>query len=654
MAIHASLPRRAGFSAFAVVLALAAAPPALAAEAASPACEGASSKQSMLRGGELTVSPAPGTNEATPQTQISLLGVEPSRLSNVVVTGSQSGVHPGRLAPYSQGDGASFLLEAPLTEGEQVTVKLKLAVGSGSREVGWRFSVGEKAGLGSAYSKKVVAASASVHRGHTHHPSPTPIAGRPKENAGTPPPPRGPMQSYRSQPNLHPPDVFVDVHSSTAQPGYLFMSPFNSGQAGPMILDDSGRIVWFHPVNTGPRAASKATDLQVQSYRGEPVLTWWQDPLKPNGSGRREPQDVLFNEAYQQVGTVRAGNGLVPDVHEFVITPEGTALIAVKHDVSCDLSGIGGTNKGSVWDGSIQEVDIATGLVRWEWNSLDHVPMKEAFDSVKYASSSYPYDFFHMNSIEPLEGGGLLVSARDTWAMYDVDRKTGLIRWRLGGKHSNFKMGEGTETAWQHDARVVTPAPAPDEMLISVFDNGAVPKEHPQSRGLIELLNFHEHTATLQRELTHSKPLVAGSQGSVEPMSDGDTVVGWGQQPWVTEYEPSGAVSFDAHLAPVEQSYRALRYEWSGRPASPPKIAVEKLASGNLAVYASWNGATVATSWRVLEGSSPEALTPVAEHPFESFETKFEVPLANGARVVQAQALGAQGEVLGSSATQSP
>jgi hypothetical protein len=635
-----------------MLLSLIAAPRAGATQVAAPYCEGSNLTTSMLRAGELTVSPEPGSNEATPRTQISIVGVEPARLSDVVVTGSRSGVHAGKLEPYSQGDGASFVLSKPLLEGEQVTVKLKLAAGTSSRDVGWHFVVGHKAGLGSAYSKTVVAASASVGA-HAGSAGPTPIAGKPAAKPSHAPTP-GPTQSFHSEPNLHPPDVYVDTHSSNEQPGYLFMSPFNSGQAGPMILNDSGQIVWFHPVNTGSRAATKATDLQVQGYDGQPVLTWWQDPLKPSGNGRREPEDVLYNEAYQQVGIVRAGNGLVPDVHEFQITPEGTALIAVKHDVSCNLSKVGGTSDGSVWDDVIQEVDIATGLVRWEWNSLDHVALAEAYDSVKYASSSYPYDFFHMNSIEPLEGDGLLVSARDTWAMYDVDRKTGLVRWRLGGKHTNFAMGTGTQPAWQHDARVVTPAPAANEMLISVFDNGAVPKEHPQSRGLIELLNFQKHTATLQRELTHSPALVSGSQGSVQPLSDGDTVVGWGQEPWVTEYEASGVVSFDAHLAPVEQSYRALRYEWSGDPAAPPQIAVEKLSSGKLAVYASWNGATAVASWQILEGGSAKTLKPVASHAFTGFETTIEAPLTAGAKLVEAQALGAKGEVLRVSAAKAP
>lgn len=614
------------------------------AAAQAPACANPNENGSMLLAGALTVSPQPGTDDATPQTQISLLGLPLEDLGDVVVTGAHGSVHQGQLKPYSEGDGASYVLAKPFAEGEHVKVRLELRDGKRTRHVSWGFEVGYKAGLGASYHKPAEAITSRV----AGAPAARHVAGAPTKPAARPKAP-GPTQRYHSQPNLRAPDVYVKADSGDPQPGYLFLSPFFAGQAGPMILNDAGRLVWFHPVNTGPLAASKATNLQVQSYDGQPVLTWWQDPVDASQRSKREPEDVIFNEAYQQIATVKAGNGLVADVHEFRITPEGTALLAIKHDISCNLSGIGGASDGSVWDDVIQEVDIATGLVRWEWNSLDHVSLGEAYDSVQYASSSYPFDFFHLNSIQVMQGdSALLISARDTWTMYALDRRTGLVRWRLGGKRSSFKMGPGTRTAWQHDAREITPAPGKSEVLISVFDNGSTPKVHRQSRGVVELLNTTKRTATLQREITHSPPLVSGSQGSVQVLSGGETVVGWGQKPWVSEYGPSGEVTFDAHLAPIEQSYRALRYEWSGRPSTPPKIAVEKQKSGKLAVYASWNGATEVASWSVLEGPSTSALKPVATHPFSGFETKIEVP--GPGPFVEAQALNAAGEAIGTSA----
>ena len=88
-------------------------------------------------------------------------------------------------------------------------------------------------------------------------------------------------------------------------------------------------------------------------------------------------------------------------------------------------------------------------------------------------------DFFHLNSIAATPGATLLVSSRNTWAVYDIDARSGQILWRLGGKHSTFALGAGTETAWQHDAREL-PGGA-----ITVFDNGASPGVHGQSRGIV-------------------------------------------------------------------------------------------------------------------------------------------------------------------------
>lgn len=240
----------------------------------------------------------------------------------------------------------------------------------------------------------------------------------------------------------------------------------------------------------------------------------------------------------------------------------------------------------------------------------------------------------------------LLISARNTWAMYDIDRRTGLIRWRLGGKRSSFKMGPETRTAWQHDARLVRFL-AHHELEISVFDNGSTPKEHPQSRALFERVDLNDHTAHLIHAYTNNPPLLAGSQGSVETGAEGSIVVGWGQEPWVTEYDATGKIVFDAHLPSIEQSYRALRFQWLGTPTEPPQIAVEQAKSGGLAVYASWNGATNVASWRVLEGTTAASMTAVAEAPKAGFETQISAP-ASGP-LVEVQALGAAGETIGAS-----
>ena len=511
---------------------------------------------------------------------------------------------------------------SPFDEGEHVTVRLDVLIRGRTREIGWSFDVLETAGLGAAPKEEL-----AKTRG------------------------RAPAQRFRSQPNLRPPVVDVKVNRDDPRPGYLFMSPYGAGQAGPLILNDRGQVVWFHPVTVGARAATKTSDLQSQRYEGRPVLTWWEDPLAAAGSKRRELRDVIFDQSYQRIAVVHGGNGFEPGLHAFTITPQGTALIEANRDVRCDLAAVGGTRDGSLWDDVIQEIDIKTGLVRWEWSSLDHVALDDAYDSARRFSRHYPFDFFHLNSIQELSGDELLISSRNTWAIYELTRRTGAIRFRLGGKRSSFAMGPGTRTSFQHDAYAVTMPGASGRMLISVFDNGDTPRVY-QSRALIELLNLAHHSVTLVRSLAHSPPLLSPTQGSMQVLPGGYMLVGWGQEPWVTEYNRAGRPIFDAHLAPVEQSFRALRFDWDGRPTQPPAAAAVAAGPGRVAVYASWNGRTGVARWRVLEGSSPSDLRAVASGPRTGFETRIIAPRSGS--LLQVQALDAAGAVMGTTKALTP
>jgi hypothetical protein len=153
--------------------------------------------------------------------------------------------------------------------------------------------------------------------------------------------------------------------------------------------------------------------------------------------------------------------------------------------------------------------------------------------------------------------------------------------------------------------------------------------------------------AVLDRRV-HSPALLSGSQGDSDTLPDGDTFVGWGEQPYITEFSPSGEVVFDARLPAPGQSYRAYRAPWSATPTEPPSVAVRASAPGTNTVYASWNGATAVRSWRVLTGDSPSALTPVAEATRTGFETA--IPLAAAHPWFAVQALGADRQVLRTSA----
>jgi hypothetical protein len=401
-----------------------------------------------------------------------------------------------------------------------------------------------------------------------------------------------------------------------------------------MILDSRGRLLWFRRLRRGP-----ATNLQVQHYRGRPVLTWWQGVFSGRGLAVAG-QDMILNSSYRTVATLHAGHGYVADPHEFQITPQGTALIDAWVPVHTDLSSVGGPRHGMVLDCVIQKLSIPSGHVLWEWHSVGHVPLNTSYAG--RPARSRPYDYFHLNSIQQLPDGNLLISARNTWAVYEISKRTGKVLWTLGGKHSSFTMGPGTEFEWQHDARLSANG------TLTLFDDAALPQEEQQSSAKEMRLNTHTMRASLVRRYDHSPAVLSGTQGSAQRLPNGDVFVGWGSQPYFSEYSPSGHQIFSGSFALGVESYRAYRFPWTGRPATRPAMAVSRPAGGRPRVYASWNGATEVRAWRVLGGPRRGALRPIGRPtPRHGFETV--IRLVSSPAYLAVQALGRGGRILAAS-----
>ncbi|HLH13986.1 MAG TPA: arylsulfotransferase family protein [Solirubrobacteraceae bacterium] len=566
-------------------------------------------RSALLPSTPLTVSPLPDSYDASPQTQISLLGAPASAISAVRVSGSATGSHSGRLEAYSQGDGASFVPSSAFVPGETVTVRGAVKVGARTQPFAFHFVVAHQVAVDYA-----AAAAAKVPQDYNEE------------------------QHFHSQPaSFEPPSLVVGVRDAGTSPGDLFAAPYaGPGPSGPMIFEEDGNLVWFHPLP----AHTEATDLQVQRYEGQPVLTWWQGRIPPQGFGQGE--DVIDNASYKEIGRVHAGNGYLVDLHEFHLTPANTALLTVFDPIACDLSSLGGPSDGAVTDSLFQEVDVKTGLVRRQWTSVDHIALSESYSSAKGTSTVWPFDFFHLNSIDQLADGKTLISARNTSALYELNTRTGQIVTHIGGRHSSVKLSAGAATAYQHDAQMLSDGD------ISVFDNGGVPKVHAQSRGLVLAVDASAKTDKVVAEYDHPAPsLFAGSQGDVQAQEDGNVFIGWGAEPYFSEYTAQGQLLYDAHMHGSYQSYRSFRFPWTGTPSEPPKLAAVR-DGAQTTVYASWNGDTRTASWRVLAGASATQLAPVASAARDGFETAVAAPVSSG--YVAVQALGAGGEVLASSA----
>jgi hypothetical protein len=266
-------------------------------------------------------------------------------------------------------------------------------------------------------------------------------------------------------------------------------------------------------------------------------------------------------------------------------------------------------------------------------------------DSSKWGAGvpGHILDPYHANSITPAANGDPVVSMRNTSTVYEIDRDTGKVLWRLGGKEPTFKMGSGAVTAYQHDA-VVQP-----NGELTIFDDGAgPPKVHQYSRGIEVALNQSGKTATLVRQFGHSPAFSANFEGSVQALSGGRMFAGWGQQPYFSEVNSKGQEIFDAHFNEVTGSYRAYRFSWSGQPATVPSLSIGITGAGATAPHESWNGDTGVTSWRVLAGPSAGQLVALGRYTKYRFESTLNPK--TGDPVLQVQALGSGGKVLATSA----
>jgi hypothetical protein len=568
-----------------------------------------------LAGTTVAVSPAPDTDTANPGTQISFLGTPVTNVQDVSVEGSRTGYHYGHVYGYFQGDGGSFVPDKPFRPGETVAVRALLGPPGSEHRTSYSFRV----------------ANPYTTAGIPGFPNPTA--------------PASSYESFASAPDLRPPILDVTKTDGDPRAGDVMMTVGpGPGQYGPAIYTPQGQPVWFNVLPKG----LNAENLSVQRYEGQDHLTWWQGKVLTLGFGQGE--DIVMDSNYQTVATIRAGNGYEADLHDFQLAPDRVAYITVYNVMRCDLSPVGGRRNGVIVDTAVQQVDMKTGLVRWEWHSLDHVGVDESHVPVPTTTTALPWDWFHLNSIDVQASGSVLISARSTWASYELQRGSGNILWRLGGTRSSFAMGHGAEAAWQHDARL-----QPDG-TVTLFDDGSNPRVHYQSRGLRLAIDSRRHVARLAAVYPHpGSPLVADSQGNAQVLPDENLVVGWGAVPSVSEFAKGGGLLFDAHLPPGFSSYRAFRFPWAGHPLWPPMVSARVLASGDsTAVMASWNGATDVVSWRVLGGSDPASLTPEGTMPYSGFESSVTYPNTypeHGIEYVAVQALGAAGELLGTSAT---
>jgi len=443
------------------------------------------------------------------------------------------------------------------------------------------------------------------------------------------------INGYVSRPDLNPPVIAVDVPATGAASGSLFLAPFDitaasgaykatpdsQSHSGPLVVDNHGEPVWFLPLGS-----TTAMDVRVQTYQNRPVLTWYEGTvLGPYGGSW-----VIFDPTYHEVARVQAGRGRHGDLHELLLTRQGTALITIYREIATP-------DVPRLVTGIVQEVDVASGRVLFEWRSNEHVGVDESYTPQVGAAGNV--DYFHLNSIDLDTDGNLLVSARNTSTIYKIDRKSGDVLWRLGGMKSDFAVDPAASFGFQHDVRR-----RPDGTITMFDNNAAVPTAQTASRGLRIKLDMNAKRASLVREYLAPAPRTGWAMGNLQELDDGGVLVGWGTDGSFTEFDKAGRVRFDARFADGSVSYRAFRFELDAQPKGRPATEVVRNADGSLTLYVSWNGSTGVAKWQLVAGASADRMKPVKTQRRTGFETAISLPVTSG--YVSVVALDAHGKQL--------
>lgn len=469
--------------------------------------------------------------------------------------------------------------------------------------------------------------------------------------------------SFVSEPDLHPMKVTVNTYKSGTSSGLIFLAPYGfssvamTGQPGALMVDNGGNPYWFRPLSS-PNLMN--TDFRMQTFDGKPVLTFWQGTLAtppaytnaPGGSSEPGSCYYILDDTYAVIKTVMAQLGFTSDIHEFLLTPNNTALFLSTKTVAMDLTPYGGPSDGYIQDFAIQEIDLHTNKLIFFWNALNHIPLADSYEPASNAvNSANIWDVYHLNSIGLTDSvDDIIVSGRSTWTIYRINKPTGNIVWQLGGMQSSFAIDSGGEFSWQHDARFLP------GNLVSMFDDNSddssVPG--PPSHGLILQLDLSNMTAGVYRSYYHDPNIIVASQGNVQSLANGNKFVGWGQSQYFSEFSEAGNTEinpalnllFEAQMPDTNYSYRAYRNNWVGRPFYPPSIGITS-SSGQTTVYASWNGSTETAQWQVWAGTKSKKLYPVSS----AFRSGFETAISTSSKgpYFQVKALDANGQVIGQS-----
>ncbi|MGO9480236.1 MAG: aryl-sulfate sulfotransferase [Candidatus Kryptoniota bacterium] len=378
------------------------------------------------------------------------------------------------------------------------------------------------------------------------------------------------------------PTITVDSSNNPAD-GKIFLANFSITQNDSignflMILNNDGSVARYVSLNQ-PSFDFKVLPNGELSYAdvivnyGEYGLVKW----------------IVMDTTLTPVDTFECGNGYVADLHDFILLPNGHALLFAYDSEPVDMSQYGGSANATVIGVVVQEIDASKNVV-FQWRSWDYLPMTDSYIDL----TSQTVDLIHANAIDADNDGNILLSMRHLSSIIKIDRQTGNIDWILGGKQNQFTfIGEDASNSpnyfsFQHDVRV---QPNGD---ITLFDNG---NQHTPnySRGVEYALDEQNKKATLVWQYRHSPDIYSYAMGTVQKLANGNTFIGWGiasstGSPMFTEIHPDNTTALEFSFPSGQASYRAYKFPWVSQTAEATVTnGTNELIAGNTYVFNSTN-----------------------------------------------------------------
>ncbi|MFZ0546760.1 MAG: arylsulfotransferase family protein [Candidatus Promineifilaceae bacterium] len=515
------------------------------------------------------------------------------------VVGSKSGLHSGRTVLSDDQLTLLFSPDKSFEYGETVTVTirpgLKTADNTPIAGTSYQFTV-----IAQAIPQSFDPDYFHDYRIPSQSPAETPKPSNEPTGGGL----------YHTHPEFN--DIMtatVTIPAQNTADGYIFVaaiSQFYDGPSASIIFDDTGEPLYIKIESND----NIVTNFRKQTVNGTDYLTYYSGYLQV---GYSLGATYVLNSNYQLVNIWTLKNGYGSDLHESLLLDNGHAIVLAYVPIPFDLTPYGGPANGTLVDTVIQEQDANKNVV-FEWHGSEHMPIGDTRSNL---NTTEPIDYMHTNGIDVDNDGNWLISLRNYSEITKIDRQTGDLIWRLGGNGNEFTFTNDIGFDTQHNINRL------ENGNITIFDNGTN-HEPPHSRAIEYEMDEIAKTVTLVWSYPDDTSIFSTIMGNVQRLPNGNSIIGWGSQPKVTEVQNDGTVALDMQLGGA--SYRAFRFPWEGTPTERPRAVVE--SNGNptaVTLYTSWNGATDITGYDIYAGPTATTTVMIDNLPRNGFET--EIPL---------------------------